>query len=141
MRLNEYVSYATFGIGQVTEITTMLGVEFITITILDSRLKISIPKTSNELVRPLMSREDAEICQMYITQPSAEYPYMRNHIWKKRNELLMGKLQSNKPIKIAEVVCELEVRKSEGLELTYSEKKMLEAARALVQREIDLVLR
>lgn len=142
MKLNEYVSYPGHGIGQIKEFKIMHETEFVSIEILDSGLKIMIPKSSTELVRPLMSRNDAKTCQLYIRESGEYMPEKsKSRLWKHRYDLLLAKLKSNNPIKIAEVVAELNVKKFDGEELSFGEKRMRDAALALIQPEIDLVLK
>jgi RNA polymerase-interacting CarD/CdnL/TRCF family regulator len=143
MKLLDYVYYAGHGLGQITEVKVMHEVEFFSIQILDSALKIFIPKSSSsELLRPLMDRDTAKRCQLYIREPSEYMPeHKTQRSWKRRFDGLLSKLKSNNPISVAEVIAELQTRKFDGEELNFGERKMLDAALALIQPEIDLVLK
>ena len=141
LKLKQFVSYAGHGIGQVTEIKTMHEMEFYAIDILHSGLKILIPKSSNDLVRPLMDRNTAKLCLLYTLESHEYKPDNPGHNWKRRFDHLLEKIKSNDPLKIAEVVAELNIKKFEGENLSFGERKMLDAAKVLIQTEIDLVLK
>lgn len=140
MNIDQFVSYPGHGIGRVIELKTMNDVEFVSICILDSGLKILVPKSSTELYRPLMSRETAKKCLLLIRESSEYMPETKNQSWKRRRDVLLAKIKSNNPLRIAEVIAELTTRKLDGNELSFGERKMIDAARALVEPEIALVL-
>lgn len=143
MNINEYISYKGHGVGQIKEVKTMHGVEFFSINILDSGLKILIPKDAVEkgdLARPLMDKNTAKMCLLYIKESSEYQPEARHENWNRRFKRLMQKIVSNNPISIAEVVAELNIRQFEGNNLSFGERKMRDAALALLNSEIKLVL-
>lgn len=140
MKLNEYVSYAGHGIGIVQELKSMLNVDFIQVRILDSGLIIMVPQKGNEYIRQLMSREDALQCRIYLETNVYKSSNM-NQTWNRRYKTYMEKMKSNNPIRIAEIVAELNSQEFNGKELSYGEKKLRDASRALLETEIELVLR
>lgn len=139
MKLNEYVSYPGHGIGQITELRTMHETEFVSILILDSGLKIMVPRASN-VIRPLMDKFTAKKCLLLIREPSEYSPDTKNDTWQRRYRIFMEKIKSNNPIRIAEIVAELYIRKLDGNDLSFGERKMIDAARSLLAPELKLVL-
>src|SRR5665213_971651 len=105
MKLNDFVSYPGHGVGRIIELKLMHDMTFFSIQILDSGLKIMIPETSQGLVRHLMSVTEAKLCALYIREPSEYMPEKTpSHMhWKYRHNLYLTKINSNNPIKIAEV--------------------------------------
>lgn len=140
MKLKEFVSYAGHGIGQITEVKVMHGVEFFSIEILDSGLKIMIPKSStSEMVRPLMNAETAKLCLKYMRGASDYKPEYIGANWKRWSDKMIGKIKSNEPLQLAEVVAELNLK--DKTELSFGERKIMDAAKCLLEREIGLVLK
>ena len=140
MKLKDFVSYPGHGLGQVTELKSMHGTEFYSIIIMDSGLKILVPTTSQDLVRPLMDLKTARLCNKYLKDPSEYMPDNKVRNMTKRWRLLLAKLKSNNPIHIAEVYAELCCKVLDGEELSFGERKMRESALALIEPEIGLVL-
>ena len=142
MEVNQFVCYPGHGLAQITSIDQLGTGEFICLKIIDSGLKITIPMSSKDkFLRPLMSREIALKCQLYIRESSEYMPEDKMKLWNVRYRNMLDKLKSNNPIKIAEVFAELTNRKNDGEELSFGERKMRDTALSLLEPEIAMVLK
>lgn len=139
MITNTYISYPGHGLGRIEKIETKFGQEFMSIHILDSGLKIFLPKSSAHLVRPLMSQETAAQVRNLMAFPNGFQTKHTPRNGKRRLDLYITKIKSNDAIKIAEVVAELNNRKHDGEQLSFGERKCIEAAKSLLLTELKLV--
>lgn len=136
---HQYISYPGHGIGRITSTESRHDVEFINIQILSSDLKITIPKESLHCYRPLMSLEVAMQVQELLKEPNGIVFVANDRTWNRRYDRLMKKFKSNDPVKMAEIVAELNNRKAAG-ELSYGERKLLDGVKKLLEVELDLVV-
>ena len=134
---NLYVSYPGHGLGRVIEYKTLNGVEFVRMQILSSDLIVMVPRDS-DAYRPLMSRETAEKVNDLLKMPNDFNRDSGALTWKRRFNKLLDKVKSNNPILMAEVVAELNNRAADG-ELSYGERKLRDAARSLLETELELI--
>ncbi len=137
---NKYLVYMGHGIGRVTGIhkKQILGAttEFISIEILETGMKIYIPKGMSALVtRDIMNKATMKKCMEIL---NAETKPVSDSAWNKRYREYMETIKTGNPIQVATVIKDLSDRKI-ATELSFGERKMLDFARAMLEREIEIV--
>ncbi len=132
--------YPGHGVGRVTAIEAkeIFGTkhEFYTIQILESGMKIMIPKKNVESVglRPIISKEEAGRVISILKQTNVK---IDNQTWNRRYREYMEKIKTGSVYEIAEVLRDLFLLKVDK-ELSFGERKMLDTARGLLLKELSL---
>lgn len=132
--------YPGHGVGKVVSIETkeILGSKqtFYSITILDSGMKIMVPKDNAEAVglRPIISRDEAARVIEILKETDVK---IDNQTWNRRYRDYMEKIKTGSVYEIAEVLRDLFLLKVDK-ELSFGERKMLDTARNLLLRELSL---
>ena len=132
--------YPGHGVGEVTAIETkeIFGNKqtFYTIKILETGMKIMIPKDNVENVglRPIISRQEAGEVIGILKQKDVK---IDNQTWNRRYREYMEKIKTGSVYEIAEVLRDLFLLKVDK-ELSFGERKMLDTARGLLLKELSL---
>lgn len=132
--------YPGHGVGRIVAIETkeVLGSEqtFIFIRILDSGMKIMVPKDRVDSVglRPIISREEAAKVLEILRETNVK---VDNQTWNRRHRDYNDKIRTGSVYEIAEVLRDLFLLK-EDKELSFGERKMLDTARGLLLPELSL---
>ena len=132
--------YPGHGVGKVTAMETkeIFGNKqvFYTIQILDSGMKIMIPKNNVDTVglRPIISKEEAGKVIQILKETNVK---IDNQTWNRRYREYMEKIKTGSVYEIAEVLRDLFLLKVDK-ELSFGERKMLDTARNLLLKELSL---
>lgn len=132
--------YPGHGVGQVTAIETkeILGSSqtFYTIQIIESGMKIMVPKNNAESVglRPIISKTEANRVLDILRETDVK---VDNQTWNRRYREYMEKIKTGSVYEIAEVLRDLFVLRVDK-ELSFGERKMLDTARNLLLKELTL---
>lgn len=138
--VGDHAVYPGHGVGEVVSIDTkdILGnsVTFYNIRILDSGMKIMIPKANvaNVGLRPIISKGEAS---EVITILKTKEIKIDNQTWNRRYREYMEKIKTGSVFEIAEVLRDLFLLKVDK-ELSFGERKMLDTARTLLLKELSL---
>jgi CarD family transcriptional regulator len=139
-KVGDNAVYPGHGVGKVTAIETkeILGTKhtFYSINILDSGMKIMVPKNNAEAVglRPIISRDEAKKVIEILRETNVK---IDNQTWNRRYREYMEKIKTGSVYQIAEVLRDLFLLKVDK-ELSFGERKMLDSARTLLLRELSL---
>ena len=139
-KVGDNAVYPGHGVGKVTaiEVKEILGAKhtFYSINILDSGMKIMVPKNNAEAVglRPIISRDEAGKVIEILKETNVK---IDNQTWNRRYREYMEKIKTGSVYQIAEVLRDLFLLKVEK-ELSFGERKMLDNARTLLLRELSL---
>jgi CarD family transcriptional regulator len=139
-KVGDNAVYPGHGVGKVTAIETkeIFGNKqtFYCIQVLDSGMKIMVPKDNAEAVglRPIISREEAAKVIEILKQDDVK---IDNQTWNRRYREYMEKIKTGSVYEIAEVLRDLFVLKVDK-ELSFGERKMLDTARGLLLKELSL---
>ncbi len=132
--------YPGHGVGKVlaVEAKEISGkkLEFYTIQILDSGMKIMIPKDNVDSVglRPIISKTEAGKVIEILKETNVK---IDNQTWNRRYREYMEKIKTGSVYEIAEVLRDLFLLKVDK-ELSFGERKMLDTARGLLLKELSL---
>ncbi len=132
--------YPGHGVGKVTAMETkeIFGNKqvFYTIQIMDSGMKIMIPKNNVDTVglRPIISKEEAGKVIQILKETNVK---IDNQTWNRRYREYMEKIKTGSVYEIAEVLRDLFLLKVDK-ELSFGERKMLDTARNLLLKELSL---
>jgi CarD family transcriptional regulator len=139
-KVGDNAVYPGHGVGEVTAIETkeIFGNKqtFYTIKILETGMKIMIPKDNVENVglRPIISRQEAGEVIGILKQKDVK---IDNQTWNRRYREYMEKIKTGSVYEIAEVLRDLFLLKVDK-ELSFGERKMLDTARGLLLKELSL---
>lgn len=139
-KVGDNAVYPGHGVGSVVAIDTkeILGNKqtFYSIRIIDSGMKIMVPKDNAEAVglRPIISKEEAAKVIEILKQTDVK---IDNQTWNRRYREYMEKIKTGSVYEIAEVLRDLFLLKVDK-ELSFGERKMLDTARSLLLRELSL---
>lgn len=139
-KVGDNAVYPGHGVGRVVAIETkeILGNKqtFYSINILDSGMKIMVPKDNAASVglRPIISREEAAKVIEILKETNVK---IDNQTWNRRYREYMEKIKTGSVYEIAEVLRDLFLLKVDK-ELSFGERKMLDTARSLLLRELTL---
>lgn len=139
-KVGDNAVYPGHGVGKVSaiEVKEILGTKhtFYSINILDSGMKIMVPKNNAEAVglRPIISRDEAAKVIEILKETNVK---IDNQTWNRRYREYMEKIKTGSVYQIAEVLRDLFLLKVEK-ELSFGERKMLDNARSLLLRELSL---
>lgn len=132
--------YPGHGVGEVTSIETkeIMGSKqtFYSIRILESGMKIMVPKTNvtNVGLRPIISKDEAGKVLEILKQKNVK---IDNQTWNRRYREYMEKIKTGSVYEIAEVLRDLFLLRVDK-ELSFGERKMLDTARSLLFKELSL---
>src|SRR5580704_5241889 len=139
-KVGDNAVYPGHGVGRVVAIETkeILGNKqtFYSINILDSGMKIMVPKDNAAAVglRPIISRDEAKKVIEILRETNVK---IDNQTWNRRYREYMEKIKTGSIYEIAEVLRDLFLLKVDK-ELSFGERKMLDTARSLLIKELAL---
>ena len=139
-KVGDNAVYPGHGVGRVIAIETkeILGnkQEFYTIQIIETGMKIMIPKSNVASVglRPIISKEEAAVVISILKETQIK---VDNQTWNRRYREYMEKIKTGSVYEIAEVLRDLFILKVDK-ELSFGERKMLDTARNLLMKELTL---
>src|ERR1700683_2696339 len=139
-KVGDNAVYPGHGVGKVSAIETkeILGTKhtFYSINIIDSGMKIMVPKNNAEAVglRPIISRDQANKVIEILRETNVK---IDNQTWNRRYREYMEKIKTGSVYQIAEVLRDLFLLKVDK-ELSCGERKMLDTARSLLIKELAL---
>jgi CarD family transcriptional regulator len=139
-KVGDNAVYPGHGVGRVTAIETkeILGKQhsFYTLEILDSGMKILVPKDNVKAVglRPIISKEQASEVLSILKVKNVK---IDTQTWNRRYREYMEKIKTGSVFEIAEVLRDLFLLKVDK-ELSFGERKMLDTARNLLIKELTL---
>ncbi|MEK2688363.1 CarD family transcriptional regulator [Bdellovibrio sp. GT3] len=132
--------YPGYGVVKVVAIETkeMLGtkISFYNMQLVDTGLKIMIPTTNVKSagLRPIISKDEAARVVGILKEKDVK---IDNQTWNRRYREYMEKIKTGSVFEIAEVLRDLFLLKADK-ELSFGERKMLDAARSLLLKELTL---
>ena len=139
-KVGDNAVYPGHGVGRVTAIETKVIFEkphvFYTVQILESGMKIMIPRDNVESVglRPIISRDEAAKVIGILREKNVK---IDNQTWNRRYRDYMEKIKTGSVYEIAAVLRDLFLLKVDK-ELSFGERKMLDTARSLLLKELSL---
>jgi|SRR6185312_10378739 len=140
--VGDHAVYPGHGVGKVVAIESkeIMGakLEFYSVQILDTGLKIMVPKNTVNSVglRAIISEEEAG---RVIDILKVKDVKIDNQTWNRRYREYMEKIKTGSVYEIAEVLRDLFLLKVDK-ELSFGERKMLETARGLLMKELSLAI-
>jgi CarD family transcriptional regulator len=141
-QVGDHAVYPGHGVGKVVAIESkeIMGakLEFYSVQILDTGLKIMVPKATVNSVglRPIISEQEAG---RVIDILKVKDVKIDNQTWNRRYREYMEKIKTGSVYEIAEVLRDLFLLKVDK-ELSFGERKMLETARSLLMKELSLAI-
>ena len=139
-KVGEHAVYPGHGVGRISSIEykEILGTkhEFYSVLIIETGMKIMIPAANIKSVglRPLISKEEA---MKVVTILKDKNVKIDTQTWNRRYRDYMEKIKTGSVFEIAEVLRDLYVLKVDK-ELSFGEKKMLDTAKNLLLKELNL---
>jgi CarD family transcriptional regulator len=139
-KVGDNAVYPGHGVGRVVavEVKEILGTkkEFYSVQMIETGMKIMIPKDNVKSVglRPIISDIEAEKVIDILKQKNIK---VDTQTWNRRYREYMDKIKTGSVYEIAEVLRDLFVLRIDK-ELSFGEKRMLENARALLRKELEL---
>ena len=139
-KVGDHAVYPGHGVGRIhsIEIKEILGTnhEFYSVLILETGMKIMIPATNIQKIglRPLISRDEAVRVVEILKDKDVK---LDTQTWNRRYRDYMEKIKTGSVFEIAEVLRDLYVLKVDK-ELSFGEKKMLDTAKNLLLKELNL---
>lgn len=139
-KVGDNAVYPGYGVGQITSIENKeisgTCLTFYSLRILDSGMKIMVPKHNAEAVglRPIISRDEANKVIDILKEKETK---VDNQTWNRRYREYMEKIKTGSVYEIAEVLRDLFLLKVDK-ELSFGERKMLDTARNLLLKELSL---
>lgn len=139
-KVGDHAVYPGHGVGKISSIEykEILGTkhEFYSVLIIETGMKIMIPAANIKSVglRPLISREEALKVVSILKDKNVK---IDTQTWNRRYRDYMEKIKTGSVFEIAEVLRDLYVLKVDK-ELSFGEKKMLDTAKNLLLKELNL---
>lgn len=139
-KVGDHAVYPGHGVGRIEkiEVKEIMGSkhEFYSVVILDTGMKVMIPASNIKSVglRPLMSRDEATQVVEILKDKNVK---MDTQTWNRRYREYMEKIKTGSVVEIAQVLRDLYMLKVDK-ELSFGEKKMLETAKSLLLKELNL---
>lgn len=139
-KVGDHAVYPGHGVGRISSIEykEILGTkhEFYSVLIIETGMKIMIPAANIKSVglRPLISHEEA---MKVVTILKDKNVKIDTQTWNRRYRDYMEKIKTGSVFEIAEVLRDLYVLKVDK-ELSFGEKKMLDTAKNLLLKELNL---
>ena len=142
-KVGDKAVYAAHGIGEVTGIERreVFGSKqkFYILRLLDSGMIVMVPmdKAKSKGLRTIIPRSEVKEVFAVLKQGKVSIPRLT---WNRRHRVYMDKLNSGSVYDVAEVLRELSLLRSRK-ELSFSERRVLDTARAMLVRELALARR
>lgn len=139
-KVGDHAVYPGHGVGKISSIEykEILGTkhEFYSVLIIETGMKIMIPAANIKSVglRPLISKEEALKVVRILKDKNVK---IDTQTWNRRYRDYMEKIKTGSVFEIAEVLRDLYVLKVDK-ELSFGEKKMLDTAKNLLLKELNL---
>lgn len=139
-KVGDHAVYPGHGVGRIDkiEVKEILGSkhEFYSVVILETGMRVMIPAANIKSVglRPLISKEEAINVVTILKDKNVK---IDTQTWNRRYREYMDKIKTGSVIEIAGVLRDLYVLKVDK-DLSAGEKKMLETAKALLLKELNL---
>ena len=139
-KVGDHAVYPGHGVGKISSIEykEILGTkhEFYSVLIIETGMKIMIPAANIKSVglRPLISKEEALKVVDILKDKNVK---IDTQTWNRRYRDYMEKIKTGSVFEIAEVLRDLYVLKVDK-ELSFGEKKMLDTAKNLLLKELNL---
>jgi CarD family transcriptional regulator len=139
-KVGDHAVYPGHGVGRIDkiEVKEILDSkhEFYSVVILETGMKVMIPAANIKSVglRPLISKEEAINVVEILKNKNVK---VDTQTWNRRYREYMDKIKTGSVIEIAGVLRDLYVLKVDK-DLSAGEKKMLETAKALLLKELNL---
>ncbi len=139
-KVGDHAVYPGHGVGRIDkiEIKEILGSkhEFFSVVILETGMRVMIPASNIKSVglRPLISKDEATKVVEILKDKNVK---IDNQTWNRRYREYMDKIKTGSVFEIAGVLRDLYVLKVDK-DLSAGEKKMLETAKSLLLKELDL---
>ena len=139
-KVGDHAVYPGHGVGKISSIEykEILGTkhEFYSVLIIETGMKIMIPAANIKSVglRPLISKEEALKVVSILKDKNVK---IDTQTWNRRYRDYMEKIKTGSVFEIAEVLRDLYVLKVDK-ELSFGEKKMLDTAKNLLLKELNL---
>lgn len=139
-KVGDHAVYPGHGVGRIHSIESkeILGKihNFYSIMILETGMKIMIPAANIKSVglRPLISKDEATQVVTILKDKNVK---IDTQTWNRRYRDYMEKIKTGSVFEIAEVLRDLYVLKVDK-ELSFGEKKMLDTAKNLLLKELNL---
>lgn len=139
-KVGDHAVYPGHGVGRISSIEykEILGTkhEFYSVLIIETGMKIMIPAANIKSVglRPLISKDEA---MKVVTILKDKNVKIDTQTWNRRYRDYMEKIKTGSVFEIAEVLRDLYVLKVDK-ELSFGEKKMLDTAKNLLLKELNL---
>lgn len=139
-KVGDHAVYPGHGVGRISSIEykEILGTkhEFYSVLIIETGMKIMIPAANIKSVglRPLISKEEALKVVGILKDKNVK---IDTQTWNRRYRDYMEKIKTGSVFEIAEVLRDLYVLKVDK-ELSFGEKKMLDTAKNLLLKELNL---
>ncbi len=139
-KVGDHAVYPGHGVGRIDkiEVKEILNSkhEFYSVVILETGMKVMIPAANIKSVglRPLISKEEAINVVNILKNKNVK---VDTQTWNRRYREYMDKIKTGSVIEIAGVLRDLYVLKVDK-DLSAGEKKMLETAKALLLKELNL---
>jgi CarD family transcriptional regulator len=139
-KVGDHAVYPGHGVGKINSIESkeILGTihMFYSVMILETGMKIMIPAANIKSVglRALISKEEAEKVVEILKDKNVK---IDTQTWNRRYRDYMEKIKTGSVFEIAEVLRDLYVLKVDK-ELSFGEKKMLDTAKNLLLKELNL---
>jgi CarD family transcriptional regulator len=139
-KVGDHAVYPGHGVGRIDkiEVKEILNSkhEFYSVVILETGMKVMIPAANIKSVglRPLISKEEAINVVNILKDKNIK---IDTQTWNRRYREYMDKIKTGSVIEIAQVLRDLYVLKVDK-DLSAGEKKMLETAKSLLLKELNL---
>ena len=139
-KVGDHAVYPGHGVGRIhsIELKEILGTnhEFYSVQILETGMKIMIPAANIQKIglRHLLSKEEATKVVEILKEKGVK---VDTQTWNRRYRDYMEKIKTGSVFEIAEVLRDLYVLKVDK-ELSFGEKKMLDTAKNLLLKELNL---
>lgn len=142
-KAGDHAVYPGHGVGKVVAVETkeIMGtkIEFYSVQILETGLKIMVPKTSVPQVglRAIISEDEANKVIEILKIKDVK---IDTQTWNRRYREYMEKIKTGSVYEIAAVLRDLFLLKVDK-ELSFGERKMLDTARGLLMKELALAVK
>jgi CarD family transcriptional regulator len=140
-RVGQLAVYPAHGVGVIESVQerSISGSmeKFYIMRLLDSEMIIMIP-TSNARNIGLRNIIDGPTVSQVYEILQQRPPRLSNQTWNRRYRDYMDKIKTGSPFRVAEVLRDLTLLKSEK-DLSFGERKMLDTAKSLLIKELSLV--
>ena len=140
-QVGQLAVYPAHGVGRIESVqereVSGTPAEFYIMRLIDTDMIIMIPTTNarNIGLRDVIDNQAvAEIYDILRSRPTR----LSNQTWNRRYRDYMDKIKTGSPYRVAEVLRDLTLLKSEK-DLSFGERKMLDTAKNLLIKELSLV--